>query len=560
MKVPATLRGYAIESFALIVGLGLRMLFFSPSYVLMQEDELGYAGDGLLLLEGVPLGFKFAPGAFTAWLGFAYGIGSWIVNTFRSLGSGIELPVLVRPLVTLDQTLFNIYADMSGLHAALAAASMLLSLLAIYAASRVGRYFADWPGALLVGGLTAVVPLFCSLSVQSRPYSPAWSLTVLSLFFVLQGGPRRWMWAGILYGLAVATRIDMLFIAPLIGWLIWIVPADQTRVRFGAQMAGTTILAFVVSAPWFVGHFVGNVRKIVTVVALGTGAVETRPIWSLMTEQGFAIVAIVTLLGLLFRCRTEPWRSGVALAYLLLLGAGLFVIITSGGLRHVGHTFLIMIVLSGYALGGIQQLFGRQRSLQISGVIAGLALLLPFVASLSMARETRSSWVEHDAVGWIESHVASGSRVFLARPYTSIPLPTEASADGIWGEAVRQTAWSDKLERRLAGIDVVLDPLPRGLSMEHMYQELAGLRRYFILGGGGQPFRPRYDLVLIPRNETDEKFRHALSEFLEDGGVFWHSGQPLDELGPPSRAWLATNGKGVFLYQRPSKATRKTIS
>ena len=48
------------------VGLGLRLLLFRPPYVLLQNDEFEHVGDGLLPLDGVASGFKFAPGF---WLG-----------------------------------------------------------------------------------------------------------------------------------------------------------------------------------------------------------------------------------------------------------------------------------------------------------------------------------------------------------------------------------------------------------------------------------------------------------------------------------------------------------
>ena len=68
---------------------------------------------------------------------------------------------LVLPLVTLDQTLFDIYADMAGLRAVIVGTVVVISLLGVYGAARIGRHFGDWPGALFTGGLAAVLPLFC---------------------------------------------------------------------------------------------------------------------------------------------------------------------------------------------------------------------------------------------------------------------------------------------------------------------------------------------------------------------------------------------------------------
>lgn len=546
------LRRYVVEVTVLVVGLGLRFLLFPPAYVPLQEDELGYAADGLLLLEGVALGFKFAPGAFTTWLGFAYGAASWAINTLNSLESSMAFPLLVKPFLALDQTLFDIYADMSGVHTVIVVVVLVTSLLGVYGATRIGRHFAGWPGALLVGGLAAVAPLQCWFAVQSRPYSPAWSLTILSLSVMITSQrSTRWTWAGIIYGLAVASRIEMLLVVPLFVWLVWAVSEDRTRVRCGVRMTGAAVLAFLISAPWFIGHLVGNVRKMMTVVVLEGRASETLSMVDFMMNEGLAAVVIVTVIGVLLRCRSDGWKAWVAVVYLLVLGVALVAVKTSGGLRHAGHSFVIVMVLSGFALGGIQRASGKRWGMPVAGVVAVLALSLPFARSMSMAREVRSGWVKHDAVGWIESHVPAGSRVFLTRPHTKIPLPTQVSADRIWAQAAHQTAWSEKLEGRLAEIGVELDYVPRGLSMEHMYQELSGLRRYFILGGVHTRSRPRYDLKLLSRGEGSDEFWTALDEFQRDGGVFWHWGQSLDgELGPPSQAWLAPNGNGMFLYTR----------
>jgi hypothetical protein len=127
-------------------------------------------------------------------------------------------------------------------------------------------------------------------------------------------------------------------------------------------------------------------------------------------------------------------------------------------------------------------------------------------------------------------------------------LPNEASANRLWGEVATETAWTEKLERRLRDVGVNLAYLPRGLSMEHMYQEMARQRRYYILGTPREPSRPRYDLKLV---YTVPEFQDALNEFRREGGVFWHAGFPLDrELGPARQAWLAADGTGVFLYTR----------
>jgi hypothetical protein len=375
-----------VELSVLVVGFGLRLALLRPAYVPPEIDELEYAADGLLLLEGAPLGFKFAPAAVTTWVGFVYGAAQWVFNSVTSMGSGLDR--LVLPLVTLDQTLFDVYSDMTGLYATIIAVSLFTSLLGVYGGLRIGRHFAGWPGAVLAGGLAAVTPQLSWYAVQSRPYAPAWSLTVLSISIMLTcNGSRRWAWAGMIFGLAVASRIEMLLTVPLILWLMWVMADDEDVVRSGARMVAVAILTFFVSAPWFISHLVGNVRKMITVVAVGQELLKPRPIAEFLLDEGLVIAAIAMILGVMYRCRTDRWKAWVALGYLLFLGVGFFGITTSAALRHAGHVFVIAIVLSAYALGAIQHALAKRPAILLSATVALVSIALPLSLSVSMARE-----------------------------------------------------------------------------------------------------------------------------------------------------------------------------
>jgi hypothetical protein len=265
-----------------------------------------------------------------------------------------------------------------------------------------------------------------------------------------------------IFGLAVASRIEMLLTVPLILWLMWVMADDEDVVRSGARMVAVAILTFFVSAPWFISHLVGNVRKMITVVAVGQELLKPRPIAEFLLDEGLVIAAIAMILGVMYRCRTDRWKAWVALGYLLFLGVGFFGITTSAALRHAGHVFVIAIVLSAYALGAIQHALAKRPAILLSATVALVSIALPLSLSVSMARDSRSSWVKHDTVGWIESNVPSGSRVFLTRSLVRVPLPNEASANRLWGEVATETAWTEKLERRLRDVGVNLAYLPRG--------------------------------------------------------------------------------------------------
>lgn len=540
-----------------VLGLVVRLLLFPPPYALPGVDELGYAAEGLLLLEGVTPGYKFAPAAVTTWVGFLFGAFGSVLYLFDPTVIGQSASLLIRPLFALDAALFTIYADMSGLRLALQITSLAISLLGIAAAALIGRHYGDWPGALLSGGLMALVPMVALESVTSRPYAAAWSLAVVSIAaMVALRGRRRWGIAGICLGLAIASRIEMILLVPLLGWSAWSTEDPEDRTVVLARTGGVAALTFLVAAPWFVTHLVGNVRKVVTVKLLAPEGWNFPELLRGLNAEGLGIAMVLIPVGLLLRARRERGLvlGGLALLILVIVSAGRP---SSGGLRHQGDLFVLLVVLGAYALAGVSALRGAdERDRLLEGAVAIAVLTFPLFRTVETIDTTRSGWVDHDVVGWIEEHVPEGTPVFfnglIIHAPTKVPLPTQASADRVWEALIEPNAWRRKFRERIRSADIRVEKVPRALSMEHMYQQLGAERRYFILGGEGVGSqRPRYELFIgtspdLTRPETQAFIR----EFERIGGIFLRFGDPVEYLGTPVKSWVASDGSGVFVYRR----------
>ncbi|MBI3453473.1 MAG: hypothetical protein HY057_11735 [Rhodospirillales bacterium] len=194
----------------ILVALVLRILMMAPSYAFPGGDELGYLSDGLLVLEGITPGYKFAPAGLLTWFSFVYGGVAAAGHVLAPSAFVAGLPGSLKLLGAFDSGLFAIYRDMSDLHFWVVVAVMLVSLGGVFAAARLGHKRAGFAGLLVAGGLMAALPIVVSLSVQSRPYALAWSLALMAIGFAgLADGRLRSIGAGICFGLAVSSRIDM---------------------------------------------------------------------------------------------------------------------------------------------------------------------------------------------------------------------------------------------------------------------------------------------------------------------------------------------------------------
>src|SRR5438876_739957 len=93
---------------------------------------------------------------------------------------------------------------------------VLAALLVVAAAFRLGQRWGGLVSATVAGGLAAVLPLYVEHAAMPKPYADAWFLSLMAMYWAASRSG-AWLVAGtgVLLGLAIASRIDMLLIVPL---------------------------------------------------------------------------------------------------------------------------------------------------------------------------------------------------------------------------------------------------------------------------------------------------------------------------------------------------------
>ena len=536
-----------------LAALAIRLWLMPPLANQPQYDEPAYMIDGLLMLESATPGDKFAPGAVTVWPGFVYGALSSLSYLVYPTEEIAKQPTVFKPLYAIDRALFDAYADYSGLRAVVMGTVLLTTLFGVFMACRLGAYRAGWPGAVLCGGLMAFTPVIALLSVEARPYAAAWSFGLAAVAFAaILSGRWRWIAAGLCFGLAVASRIELVLIAPLVAWEFWLRPEKSMPLRALLRAAGISIVTFLLAAPWYITHLVGNIRKVLTVSyeptmqdngGLASGLLDL--LWS----EGLLAVAVVILIGLALR----PGRERI-----LAAAGGLFIVAVllafgGGGLaKYNGAAWISIIAFAPYALASLQERFSGRVTASVAGLVAVLLVLPAAAQTVGQGLAFRAGWVEPKVVEWLAKNVPAGTPVYsYPRQIRAIP-PTAESAERSWLEVAHPNAWREKLRKRLKQTDLTMDRLPGALSLDQMYQRLGPARRSFFLAAPHWGDQPRYDVRIrgyVYRPST--KLATVVEEFLQTGGVLVHHGEPVSELGEPAAAWLAKDRTGMFVYLRP---------
>lgn len=129
-----------------------------------------------------------------------------------------------------------------------------------------------------MGGLFAGAPLFLTFSEMSRPYSMAWSFSIAALFFASSnaGVSRRWIATAIFLGLSIGSRIEMLCLVPMVGWIFW---DRRGATPWKLALAKLILLSLGVAvwvSPWLMIHVLGNLRTIATVRFAGTNSQDWK--------------------------------------------------------------------------------------------------------------------------------------------------------------------------------------------------------------------------------------------------------------------------------------------
>ena len=166
--------------------------------------------------------------------------------------------------------------------------------------------------------------------------------------------------------------------------------------------------------------------------------------------------------------------------------------------------------------------------------------------TLSLARSS----VPNNAVTWIEQHVAPGTRVFAGGMSLQTLLPTAEAGERLWSEVVGPNAWLGKWAHDVAKIGYGgFRPL-RVMSEDHLAQDRANRRRYYILAAPVSTNRPRYDLWIVSEGGFyDLHANEVIDRLCEEGGVYLHRGPPIPQLPAPSASWPGPASEGTNIYR-----------
>ncbi len=541
-----------VTAIAVIVALLLRLAIFPGSGSPPQSDEIGYLTDGLLVAEGITPGYKFVPAAPTTWLSAGYAAAAGLLQLASNDADVAGASPALRPIAGLDRALFDIYSDLTPLHMFVAACLLALCLAGIGAAARIGERKAGTLGGLAGGGLAALVPIFMALSVQTRPYAAAWSFALLSCAAASSQLRSRGIWAGIFLGLAVASRIDLALVFPLVIWFSTTTAAGGRRLREAGHIAGVAAIAFLIAAPWYLAHLLGNLRYVVSIRFLdpagqghGLGGVAAL-LWQegLLAATGLLIVGAVISLS-------RQRRAGAAVLLYLMVVAWSLLHPSAFGLRHQGAFVVAVIALLPWAMDNIAGSIGGRLRTPAMGVMLAIVLLPAGYQALLRIREIRDESVPAPWVEWIEANVPAGATVYSSEAWR-LPLPSRESGLALWAQVAAPDAWRHKLTAGMARFGLDSATLPHALSEEHMYQERANRRRYYMLAQPWDKLRPRYDFRPYSDGSAfDLSHQEAIDAVCRDGGVFVAQGLPPDRLGPPTVSWTHDRG-GIFIFVRQS--------
>ncbi len=194
---------WLLPTLCIVVGAILRLGLYPHGNSPTETDEVGYLSDGLLLLDGETPIHKYAPSGPLTWFTVLYAGGRAVLILLLGGKDLSGFPGLLRPLAALETSLFQLYADLSTLRLVAVTLIMLLCLLSVAAAYRLGHTFMGTIGGLASGLMVASLPLFVELSTETRPYAIAWAFAVMALAAAGVGQPHtRIMSAGIFFGLA----------------------------------------------------------------------------------------------------------------------------------------------------------------------------------------------------------------------------------------------------------------------------------------------------------------------------------------------------------------------
>lgn len=526
-----------IFAVALLIGAMVLRLWDWPSRYRAADDEAGYLCSSLVLVEGITPGYQPAPAGPQIWLGWVWAQ-AHVLREFLLPDAALpHVALSIRPFVAMNQALFALYRDLTGLHEFILAVNVALLLIAVAAAFGYGHRRGGIAAGILAAGLLATSPLMVAYSLQSRPYSMAWSFGAVALY---AAAAKRPAWAGIFLGLAIGSRIEMLLLLPLVIWEAW-------GRRAWLTVTLITLLTAYVVAPWLLTGLPGNLRAIATIQFAnptaardGVASVLRDFAWT----NGFGVAAILFFLGIpALLSGPNRRRQGVLVALVLLLSATIFKS-TGYGLRHHGAAILTVIFAAAMATGALNKRWPRMTALAVCA-----ALALPLMQTVGIGRPPPAV----STADWVQTHVPAGTVLYVDSGLLKTPLPTPSSADAIWNQVTGPDAWRRKFAAGVRRFGLSADQIPRAMSEENLVQDHGSLRRWFILGSELGDQEPRYDIRLIqPSPIFGVRIADVPAEFARTGGVvFWEPlryGPPPPSMGRPAEVLPDADGFQVLVF------------
>ena len=509
-----------------------------------QFDETSYLCNGLLLLEGETPINKYAPSGPLTWLSAAYGGVKALLKLIVGGADVSGFPPILRPPAALQSALFDLYADLSGLRLTVVIMTVLLTLAAIVAACRLGRALGGTAGEIMAGLMAASLPIFVEMSTETRPYASAWAFGIMALAAAASGKPRS-LSAGIFLGLAVGSHVDMLRVVPLVLLLQWWC-ADTARPPWGelGRTLGIAAVAFLLVAPWYPLHLLDNVRQILSVRVLSAADHGSQAF-----QTYLALPLGAALIGLL----VGGWRRNRPLLgcfVWLALNALLALRPSEHGLQHDGALLVMMVALAPLGVSILIERVAVLRPFLIAAFLVSVVVTPGVKQGIMTAFVHGRSLVPDTAVDWIDANISPGTRVYFDPGQFRMLLPTPNAADRLWDDVASPHAWKEKYLHDLAryGLDGG-EPL-RVMAADRMAADLGNRRRYYMLGGAGEPDRPRYDLRPVSLGGFfDMPPQTAIEQLCSEGGVYLHNGPAIPELPAPARSWVRPDGNSTYIYQ-----------
>lgn len=508
-------------------------------------DELGYLQGGLLALEGMQPAMRHTPAGPQTWLTFVYGGFDTMRHAWESTSPGP-----LRVFGAMESSLFRLYRDSDGLRQFHLWTTNLLTGLILVVLLRSGRQRAGEAGGILWAGLLLALPIGAAYGVMAHPYALAWALGALALATAGAKGKTGYtgVLAGAIWGLAIACRLEMVVLAPVI--LLEVTEGEPFRkaLATGLKLVAAAVLSFVPAAPWFLAGLMGGLRNLVAIGIFKSGNSSSAALdhsMGFLWEQGWLLplAAAVLFAGAAVR---ENGRGRLYAAVIIGL-AGLILLVPP---REVRYAVPLLLALSPACLRLLERIPGKVRLTLCTGLLAG-----PCWMTVRAAVEIHDGRVADPSTEWIEHQVPAGSPVYTSANFNN-PLPTARAADRLWDEVRATHAWQKKVvsSARLYGFSP--GDFPRAFTEEPMILEIGLRRRWFLLGASRAPETPRYDIQVVDSIAFGPPDMAAM--YLATGGTLVIRGrEPADtRLGQPVAAWRAANGTGVFIYQR-ERTSRK---